>query len=277
MTILKIHRFLAGMLFIVLVGGVFAPNLQQAHAATIVQFSDQATFLAATGSTCATCPMPSLGSVPFATVNTVTFTQVPGTGLIIGVVGIPIVPNEDWTSVIPGNDIAISDKENLDVSLASPVFSFGFQFYEPTCNNLNQGNDCPIGSQGDVDIGTDVNIGDEVDSTFTVTLKNGATPVSTFQFNAPDDVLAFVGVQSDMAFDKVEIRETIGGIDDENFGEFYTNTVLIQKQVGGELLPIDSTALLLAGIQSSAIWMMPALAGIAGAGAYFVRTRMNKE
>ena len=36
--------------------------------------------------------------------------------------------------------------------------------------------------------------------------------------------------------------------------------------VGGELLPIDSTALLLAGLQTSAIWMLPILAGAAGAG-----------
>jgi len=36
--------------------------------------------------------------------------------------------------------------------------------------------------------------------------------------------------------------------------------------VGGELLSIDSTALVLAGLQSSAIWMLPVLAGAAGAG-----------
>ena len=36
--------------------------------------------------------------------------------------------------------------------------------------------------------------------------------------------------------------------------------------VGGELLPIDNTALLLAGLQTSAIWMLPVLAGAAGAG-----------
>ena len=47
--------------------------------------------------------------------------------------------------------------------------------------------------------------------------------------------------------------------------------------IGGEILQIDSISLLLAGIQSSAIWMLSALAGTAGAGAYFVRTRMNKE
>ena len=48
-------------------------------------------------------------------------------------------------------------------------------------------------------------------------------------------------------------------------------------KVGGQLLSIDSAALILAGLQSSSIWMIPALAGIAGAGVYFVRSRMNKD
>ena len=39
-----------------------------------------------------------------------------------------------------------------------------------------------------------------------------------------------------------------------------------EQPVGGELLSIDSTALVLAGLQSSAIWMLPILAGAAGAG-----------
>jgi hypothetical protein len=47
--------------------------------------------------------------------------------------------------------------------------------------------------------------------------------------------------------------------------------------VGGEFLPIDSTSLMLAGIQSSAVWMLPVLAGAAGAGAYYIRFRMNKD
>ena len=36
--------------------------------------------------------------------------------------------------------------------------------------------------------------------------------------------------------------------------------------VGGEFLPIDSTAIMIAGLQTSAIWMLPVLAGAAGAG-----------
>jgi len=49
------------------------------------------------------------------------------------------------------------------------------------------------------------------------------------------------------------------------------------KIVGGELLPIDNTVLLLAGLQTSAIWMLPVLAGAAGVGAYYIKTRMNKD
>jgi len=57
-----------------------------------------------------------------------------------------------------------------------------------------------------------------------------------------------------------------------------TGLALVHEMgVGGELLPIDNTALLLAGIQSSAIWMLPAIAGAAGAGAYIIKTRLNKE
>ena len=50
-----------------------------------------------------------------------------------------------------------------------------------------------------------------------------------------------------------------------------------EQPVGGEFLPIDNTALLLAGLQTSAIWMLPVLAGAAGIGAYYIKTRMNKE
>jgi len=47
--------------------------------------------------------------------------------------------------------------------------------------------------------------------------------------------------------------------------------------VAGEFLLIDSTALMLAGLSSSAIWMIPTLAGIAGAGLYLIKFRTNKE
>jgi len=47
--------------------------------------------------------------------------------------------------------------------------------------------------------------------------------------------------------------------------------------VGGEFLPIDSTALVLAGLQTSAIWMLPVLAGVAGSafGVLYIKHKRN--
>jgi len=65
---------------------------------------------------------------------------------------------------------------------------------------------------------------------------------------------------------------------DQNFeGMPITTIPSICAVVGGELLSIDSTVLLLAGLQSSAIWMLPVLVGVAGAGFYLIKFRTNKE
>jgi len=52
---------------------------------------------------------------------------------------------------------------------------------------------------------------------------------------------------------------------------------IVNGPVGGELFPIDTTSLMLAGLQSSAIWMIPTLAGLAGAGFYLIKFRTNKK
>jgi len=65
---------------------------------------------------------------------------------------------------------------------------------------------------------------------------------------------------------------------------FLTQTIMLTAPtpplptvVGGELLPIDSTALVLAGLQTSAIWMLPVLAGVAGSafGVLYIKSRRN--
>ncbi len=45
--------------------------------------------------------------------------------------------------------------------------------------------------------------------------------------------------------------------------------------VGGEFLPIDSTALLIAGMSANLSFIVPIAAGIAGVGAYLIRSRMR--
>lgn len=116
----------------------------------------------------------------------------------------------DWTALLDQEELAISGVEHLDVDVnfGSAVHSFGFEFVEPTSGTVN------------------VTPDQVVDSTFTVSLFLGSTSVNSFTFNAPDDQTAFVGVWSttDQGFDAVQIRETIGGIDNEFFGEFYAGT-----------------------------------------------------
>jgi len=57
----------------------------------------------------------------------------------------------------------------------------------------------------------------------------------------------------------------------------FLNECISKPVVGGEFLPIDSTALVLAGLQTSAIWMLPVLAGVAGSafGILYIKSRRN--
>ncbi len=43
--------------------------------------------------------------------------------------------------------------------------------------------------------------------------------------------------------------------------------------VAGELLPLDSSALMIAGLTSMSVWMIPTVLGLAGAGVYLVKFR----
>jgi hypothetical protein len=43
----------------------------------------------------------------------------------------------------------------------------------------------------------------------------------------------------------------------------------------GELVPLNTTALFISGLSSSAIWIVPTLAGIAGVGAYYIKSKKN--
>jgi len=52
-----------------------------------------------------------------------------------------------------------------------------------------------------------------------------------------------------------------------------TQEIWINRVVAGELLPLDNTALFLAGLSSMSVWMIPAVAGLAGAGVYLVKFR----
>ena len=160
-------------------------------------------FLTVTGATQATTPYPDSGNHQYLgfTFGTVTFHAVQESSYTTGYLYL------DPSSIrLPGNVISINAFEDLDVSFAAPVHSFGFDFHEPHFDpNVN----APF-----------------QDSTFTVTLLQGSTVVDSFTFNAPDDVAAFVGASSASLFDNVKIRETVGGVENEFFGQFYTTANL---------------------------------------------------
>ena len=169
--------------------------------AGISVYNDQAAFLSATGASSATGALPSLT----------------GSRNVYGfwVGGLGAYQPSDWTTLLPGHEIAINHVENLDVVFDAPVFSAGFGFAEPGPQPPANGSS-PYANNASYPF---------ADSTFTVTLKAGASVVGAFSFNAPDETGSFVGVWSHLAFDRMDIRETVGGIEDDYFGEFYSGAV----------------------------------------------------
>jgi hypothetical protein len=167
--------------------------------AALMVFDDRTTFIGTTGATPIGAIPPSVPSGGFS-LGGLTFSNHPPSSFNSSV---------NWSTLISEPfDLAINGVESYNVTAAGPLFSFGFDFHEPststppgpvfpdTCNTI-----C-------------------VDSTFTVTLLDGAVVVGAFPFNLPNDVLGFVGVLSTDAFDRIEIRETVGTSDNEFFGNF---------------------------------------------------------
>ena len=52
--------------------------------------------------------------------------------------------------------------------------------------------------------------------------------------------------------------------------------LVVSHPVAGELLPINSTSLFLAGLTSMSVWMIPTVLGLAGVGVYLVKFRANR-
>jgi hypothetical protein len=162
---------------------------------------DKSAFFAATGAQ-GVADYENLGLVPE---NTYTTTDgkvsITAHGLHVGALRATGVVNDDWTLRLAGPDLA-AGLENFSFDLASPAYAFGFEFVEPHFD-------------------PNVNVGAPVDSTFHIVLKDGATEVGSFTFNAPDDTASFVGATSSIPFDRVEMVEIVGNQDNEFIGRLY--------------------------------------------------------
>jgi hypothetical protein len=198
----------------------------QSMAATVT-FSDLTAFQAATGAV-AEAPLPNAGVQQNAplTVGAYTISLGPGaSNLIVGSIQEAFHP-APWTSRIAGNQIALSGVEDLNVQFSSSVFAFGFEMVEPE---------------------NDPNVfAPFVDSLFTVSLFSANTNVGSFTVSPPNDAAVFVGVWSDIAFDRIEIRETVGASENEFFGQLYSGSVPLPEP--------GATLLLLASVGGFLVW-----------------------
>lgn len=197
-----------------------------AEAALLV--TDKADFLSTTGATSATGPIPIVaGGLTSYTVGSTTFSAESPSTLNF---------TQDWTARIAGNQFAVNGDEDINADFGGDVFSVGFDFVEPENDPLVN---APF-----------------VDSTFEISLCDDGSCFDSVQFNAPNDVAAFIGVISSVAFDSIIIRELVGGIENEFFGEFYTSAEPVAD------VPLPAAAPLF-------------LAGLAGAG--FASRRRRKS
>lgn len=74
---------------------------------------------------------------------------------------------------------------------------------------------------------------------------------------------------------------TFSGFGGDNIGLLLDNVKFTELEcstpVAGELLSVNTSALMIAGLTGSAVWMIPAVAGLAGAGIYLVKFRANRD
>lgn len=193
---------------------IVVAGLQPKTQGALTVFDGKATFLSATGATSATGPLPLLGYVNSAEAGSLTISNVsgssdPSVALGFGVIDRPN-PEDFWTTLLPGIDLAVGGFEDLNIVLDTPTCSFGFDFAEHLTIPSEEGSLCGGGAGC-------------VDSVFTVSLFLDGTLVDSFWFNAPNDVASFVGVWSAAAFNRVEIRESRaqGGVENDYYGQFY--------------------------------------------------------
>lgn len=196
-----------------------------AHAGIISTFSDKSTFLGISGAGSITGAIPNTGNVGSSeTLGDVTFSTAAfstTTDIFFG--------GNNWSTLISGNEIALSGSENLDIAinLGHSVTSFGFDFHEPSATGqLTDGTNTPHFH----------------DSSFTIELFDGATLVDTTVFDPANDTLLFFGLTTDSGFDSVRITEDLAGItysggidisnDNEFFGEFYAAPVTTVPEPG---------------------------------------------
>jgi len=136
-------------------------------------------------------------------------------------------------------------------------------------------------------LGADLSVINDFDGTLVIEFTGNqcAQDVEFLIFNPPFQAEAFdlngnsLGVlTSSTTFDEVFLFAGLPVHKVVTTGNAYAiDTLMFSLEdcgpIAGELLPLDSTALFLAGIQSMTVWMIPTVLGLAGVGVYLVKFR----
>lgn len=168
--------------------------LPMAAGADVRVFHDLEAFEAATAAAVISAPYPAVDAASQLTTLTsgeVEFFRAGG----------GLYPAE-WTQALPGNDLAISGREDFDLRLSRPHHhAAGLVVFEPSCSGC-------------------------IDSVFTVrvigqdpgTAPGTPTVLREVVFQPIEDAISFIGFASDLRMVRLEVRETVGSDDNEFFG-----------------------------------------------------------
>ena len=110
---------------------------------------------------------------------------------------------------IAGEDnLVISDHESHELQSSFALLAFGFSFFQPS-NNTPIPGPTGVACYAACDSGA-----------FSVSLFQGATLIDSFSFTAAFDTVEFHGYAGSTPFDRIEIVDTLGTIDNEYFSTY---------------------------------------------------------
>ncbi len=126
-----------------------------------------------------------------------------------------------------------------------------------------------------------IGISDGVDSAFLASIVDPNPPGAINPVPLPEDDGFVITVDDFTEFAPALERKLIGTIVVCPPGTFLPPGGIppddCEPLIGGEFLPVDSTALLIAGMSANMSLIVPIAAGSAGVGAYLIRSRMSKD
>jgi len=147
-----------------------------------------------------------------------------------------------------------------------------------------------IGAPRDFEAFIGIDFVDPVSSASVLVLDVGEQGLILEAFNAADELVDSASVVNpDLGVGEFDTLSVSGaGIVRLNVSQLLPSASLegyliddlrftLETIVAGELLPVDSSALVIAGLTSMSVWMIPTILGLAGAGIYLVKFRANRD